>query len=227
MRSCLPILSVIFLLSACNDGVIVGHPQSHSHDNVSGIREGVWPPEPLGMENEQLLPTGLRPRARQAVVETARRSIMNNPELIAVIGNWYGTFDASLSDSKSDDVASFVFYNYATNQTIKANLGANGAVTTIIQPASQWQPAENAQEIAQAINLARTSLEADGFALDNLEGTAMLTYPSQDSSDEETPLFYNSRVLYVTFGSGNGAPPLYSARVDIGARTVSEEGPMR
>lgn len=227
MRTCLPILSALILLSACDDGVIVGHPQTHSHDSVSGIREGAWPPEPLGMENEQLLPVGMRPRARQSVVEGARRSIMNNPELLAVLGDNYGTFDASLTNSKSDGTASFIFYKYDTDQTVKVLLGSDGAVSINSMPASQWQPTESAEEIEQAISLARASLEADSHALDSLKGTAMLTYPTKEPADSDAPGFYDTRMLYVTFGHGDGEPPLYSARVDISAQVVSEGGPMR
>ncbi|MFK7996494.1 MAG: hypothetical protein AB8B87_20315 [Granulosicoccus sp.] len=227
MRTCLPILSALVLLSACDSGGVVTHKDTHSHGNISGVREGVWPPEPLDMENEQLLPAQLRPRARQSVVEIARRSVMNNPDLLSAIGDDYGTFDATLSTSKGDDVASFLFYNYTTDQSVEAILGRDGSVSVRTQPASEWQPTENSDEVEQAIALARTSLEADGFVLDNLEGTAMLTYPANASSDSGTPVFYDTRILYVTFGNGDGEPPLYSARVDIGAKQISEGGPMR
>lgn len=228
MRTCLPILSVLALLSACSDGdsQIPTSSHSHSHETVSGIREGIWPPEPMNMEDEQIMTAKLRPRARQSVVDIARRSIMNNRELLAALGDNYATFDASLSGSKEDDVAIFVFYNYVTNRTIEATLASDGAVTVNSFPASEWQPAENAAEAEQAISLARASLEADNHSIDTLQATAMLTYPTQILAGDAVPNFYDSRILYVTFGNGNGAPPLYSARVDISTQVISEGGPL-
>lgn len=232
MRACLPILSALVILSACsnsdddNDNDTTAHSEAHSHESVSGIQEGIWPPEPLGMENEQRLTARLRPRARQSVVEIARRSIMNNRTLLDDIGDNYGTFDATLAGSKDDDVASFIFYNYDTNRTIEATLGSDGAVVVLSLPASEWQPTENAAEVEQAIALARASLEADNHDIDSLQGTAMLTYPTQAPTDDAEPMFYDSRMLYVTFGAGDGEPPLYSARVDIGAQLITEGGPL-
>lgn len=222
MRTYLPLLPALLLLYGCDGGTM----STHSHDNISGVREGVWPPEPIDMENAQLLPAQLRPRARQSVVEIARRSVMNNPELQEAIGDNYGTFDASLSTSKSDTVASFIFYNYDTNQTIEAILGSDGTVTVSPQPANQWQPSENAMEVEQAIELARNSLTANDMSLDTLKGTAMLTYPTVDSNGNSTQDFFDTRVLYVTFGMGDGEPPIYSARVDLSSGVVSEGGPL-
>ncbi|MFK7862195.1 MAG: hypothetical protein AB8B64_25540 [Granulosicoccus sp.] len=228
MRTCLPIMLALMILSACDNGVSLSEPHSHSHESVSGIRDGIWPPQPLNMENVERLPTRLRPRARQSVVEIARRSVMNNPDVLNAIGENYGIFGASLSLSKSDtDVARFVFYNYETDQTVEAILNKDGNVNVSSLSASEWQPTENPLEIQQAISLARTSLESDGFDLDSLQGTAMMTYPAQTSSSASTPMFYDTRMLYVTFGMGDGEPPLYSARVDIGAGVTLERGPLQ
>mgnify|MGYP006924538536 CR=1 FL=1 len=227
MRTCLPMLSVLMFLTACNDGVSVFDPHTHSHSSVSGVREGSWPPEPVNMENEQRLPTELRARSRRSVVDIARRAVMNHPELLAAIGNDYGTYDAAMSTSKTADVASFIFYNYDTDQTVEAMLGIDGAVSVRSQPASTWQPTENALEVEQAVSLARASLEADGHTLETLTGTAMLTYPQRNPSADNTPMFYDSRMLYVTFGFGDGEPPLYSARVDLSSRVISEGGAIR
>ncbi|MFK8080683.1 MAG: hypothetical protein AB8B97_10390 [Granulosicoccus sp.] len=227
MRIRLLALSALMTLTACDGGVSLFESHSHSHDSVSGIQEGVWPPEPLNMQDPQPLPAQLRPRARQSVVDIARRSVMNNPDVLNAIGNNYGVFDASLSSSKSDDVASFIFYNYDTDVSIEATLGSNGDVSVNSLPASQWQPTENPDEVAQAISLARQSLEDDGYTIDTLEGTAMMTYPARSSSSSTTPAFYDTRMLYVTFGPGDGEPPLYSARVDIGAGVILEGGPLQ
>lgn len=233
MRTRLPILLVTTLLTACNAGDIEpvagidAHSGSHSHGSISGVRDGVWPPEPLNMQDQQQLPANLQPRARQSVIDIARRSVMNNPALLEAIGENYGTFDASLSVAKSDNVASFIFYNYDTDYSVEATLLNDGQVAVSKQPASEWQPTENALEVQKAIDLARNSLEADGFALNTLEATAMLTYPPQASSGASTAVFYDTRMLYVTFGVGDGEPPVYSARVDIGTGVISEGGPMQ
>lgn len=179
------------------------------------------------MEEQQRIPAQLRPRARQSIVDVARRSVMNNPDLLNSIGDNYGVFDESLSTSKSDDVASFIFYNYDTDETVEATLGRDGTVNVRKQPASEWQPTESPLEVEQAISLVRQSLEADGFDLNALDGTAMMTYPAKTASDGSTAFFYDTRMLYVTFGTGDGEPPLYSARVDIGAGVIVDGGPLQ
>lgn len=239
MRSRLTLSSSVLLLSACGGGggVEVSSEHAHSHasaqasaqasENVSGIEDGLWPPQPRGMENQQRLSSALQTRARLSVVDAARSAVLNNPDVLAAIGPDYGSFDASLAEPKSGDVASFVFYNYDTDETVEAVLGGDGDVSVQVRSASDWQPTENTVEIEQAIRLARASLIADGHALDALQGTAMLTYPPATEPGLEPPAFHDTRILYVTFGQGDGEPPLFSAQVNIATEAVTDGGPMR
>jgi len=223
------LLASVVLVVACDGGSTASSPHAHVHaaENVSGIQEGVWPPQPLDMEDERRLPAELRTRARLSVIDAARSAVLNNPAVLSAIGENYGSFDASLSTSKSGDVATFVFFNYDTRRSVEAILGGDGAVTVQSEPASVWQPTENAVEVDRAVSLARTALEANGHSLDTLEGTAMLTYPAATSGEPDTPDFHAERILYVTFGPGDGEPPLYSARVNVGTDMVSDGGPLR
>jgi len=218
------------LLVACDGGVTVNagsHDHSHSADAVSGVRDGYWPPEPTDIEEQRLVPTAPQARARESVIDIARRSVANNPAVQAAIGERHGSSDASLSSSKNEGVASFVFYNYDTDRTVEAVLAGDGAVAVSTFAASERQPTENGAEVARAISLARAALEADGNDLDGLQGTAMLTYPAATPGGGAPARFHDTRVLYATFGPGDGELPHYSARVDIGTGTVSEAGAIR
>lgn len=218
------VCGLLFLITACSQSTDT-HSTAHSHHANSGERQ--WPPELEGMTNQQSLPATSRTRARNTVLAAARSALLNNPEVREALGPVVSEYNASLGDSKGDATATFVFYNYSSDKTVEVALMRDGSIQLESFDATQFQPAENADEIETALNLAKVTLESGGYMTAGLQGTAMLAYPSTNETQSLTDTFYPQRVLYVTFGSGDGELPEYSALVNLSAGTVSDFGTIR
>ncbi len=223
---------VVITLVACSDGdniTVVNStlPSPGGHTEHTDIAEGIWPPEPLGMTNVQQVPASARKSVLGGVIDAARSSVLNNPRLKSALGADYREFEATLGDPKLDTAASFVFYNYATDESVVAELKADGEVAYETYPAVVFQPAEHNEEVEQAIALGADSLMLAGYETSGLSGTAMLAFPPASSSTEPPGRFYPQRMMYVTFGTGNGELPVYSALVNLGSKSVIESGVVR
>lgn len=197
---------------------------THNHGAIDGL---YWPPQLDGMSNQQALPSTARSRARNSVLAAARSSLLNNPEVREALGPTISEYNATLGDPKGDATASFVYYNYSSDQTVEVTLKRDGSIALQTFDASQFQPTENSDDIASAINLAKTTLESGGYITAGLTGTAMLAYPPANKTQNLSDIFYPQRVLYVTFGSGDGELPDYSALVNLSTATVSEFGTIK
>lgn len=203
-------------------------PTDSTDQHLSTLVDDSWPPQPVAMENVQPMPASALSGARNSVLEAARTSIMNNPATRSLLGSNYLDFGGSLSGDKSDSTAAFLFFNYTSNETIEIFLGRDGGITTDTYPAAEFQPTEHEDEVDQAIALAQTHLREAGFETEALNGTAMLAFPraAASSLDNQQP-FYPQRMLYVTFGPGNGELPIYTALVDVSNQLVTEAGPVQ
>jgi len=214
----------------CLTVVACGGQKNHSHTSpehshgVSNIDSDIWPPRLAGMENEQAFSLQRRSAVRDTVIQAARAAVMNNRGVRLALGDNFGEFDASLSDDKSEDTASFLFFNYDRNVTIEAVFEHSGNVRLIETSADQFQPGENQQEVVRAIEIAQASLESSGFSTTGLEGTAMLTHLPSSELMANGDGFYNERMLYVTFGEGEGALPTFSALVNLSTETATDAG---
>lgn len=195
-----------------------------SHTPHTGPADGIWPPQPQDMTNVEPYPASAREGVLTGVLTAARGSITNNPQVRASLGSDYREIDATLGDEKSDVVASIVFYNYSLNETVIASLENDGSITTVSSKAAVYQPMEHPQEQLDAIALARTALTSSSFDVTGLEPTAMLAYPPLSNVQSADAHFYDHRVLYVTFGPGSGAMPIYTALVDISDAVVIDHG---
>ncbi len=198
-----------------------------NHTAHTDVEQGIWPPQPLGITNIEGYPASARSGAEQSVIDSARRALMNNPETREVLGNNYRQFDGSLGSGKSDITASFLFYNYLNNTTIEARLTRAGNVVNEVFPASEWQPPEHSDEVVEAIALGQASLAENGYETAGLEGTAMLAFPQISQIASTDRHYYSERLLYVTFGQGDGAIPVYSALVNLSNGSVTESGLVR
>ncbi len=207
------------LLTGANESSVTGEHTPHT-----GPADGVWPPQPENMTNVEPYPASARAGALSGVLTAARSSILNNPQVRTSLGSDYREIHSTLGDSKSDEVARIVFYNYATDETIDVSLAGDGSISNQIFAASVYQPTEHPQEVEDAISLARTTLTNDSFDVSSLQGTAMLAFPPASEVVSEQQHFYPQRMMYVTFGPGGGELPVYTALVDLSGATVLEHG---
>ncbi|MEM7256380.1 MAG: hypothetical protein AAF404_03225 [Pseudomonadota bacterium] len=225
--SVLMVLSASTLLGACSDDglqLVDPLPGQGQHTPHTDIEQGIWPPQPLGMTGEQAFPASARDGAQGNVVNAARGRVLNNPVIRQVLGDDYVEFDGSLGDNKGDLTASFVFYSYSSNETIEANLLRSGEVTHTVYPAHEFQPTEHATEVSRAIDLANTALTAAGFETTGLTGTAMLAFPPAGDSTDIGQQYYPERIMYVTFGIGDGELPAYRALANLSTGEVTQAG---
>ncbi len=217
---------VLSLFVAGCSGEAVDSEHEHSH-GVQTIESGVWPPKLNGIEDEQSFSLRRRSAARSTIIEAARAAVMNNRSVRLALGDHYGEFDATLSDDKSSDTASFLFYSHDRNVTIESILEKSGNVRLVETPSTEFQPAENSTEVAQAIDIANESLESAGFSTTGLEGTAMLAHLPAEQVAATGYEFYAERVMYVTFGEGEGELPTFSALVNLNTAVTSDFGPVK
>ncbi len=218
------------VLSACgnsaNENVHTAN-KAHSH-GVPEVVPGVWPPVLSNIENQRLLPTPRRSQGASVLIAVARNSVMSNPNVLTQLGNRFTELEASVGDAKSGTVANFLFYNYTTDQTVSVALLSNGSIDQKVYNASSYQPAENSEEISTAVSLAIEAMTDDGVDLAEFKGTAMLAFPaSSESASEDRLEFYPQRLLYVTFGEGDGIEPEYQALVNLSQASVVEYGLIR
>ena len=234
-RTFIVLLSMLMVLVACGDSAEVSVATKSSdvvgvaadHTAHTDIADGIWPPQPVGIQNVEGYPASARASAELSVIDSALRALMNNPDTRAALGDNFRQFDGSLGDSKSDITASFLFYNYTSNTTVEARLTKAGNVENDLFPASEWQPPEHSAEVTQAIELAENSLNTNGFETAGLAGSALLAFPPISQITGNDQQYYAERILYVTFGEGDGAVPVYSALVNVSNGTVTESGLVR
>lgn len=211
-------------LSVTETGAGVDESGHTAHTDVA---DGIWPPQPSGISNVEGYPASARAGAEQGVIDAARRAVMNNPAASSALGDNFRQFDGSLGDSKGDVTASFLFYNYTNNTTVEASLTRLGEVVTVVFPAAEWQPPEHSEEVIEAISLGQSSLQNNGFDTAGLTGTAMLAFPQISQISGTDQHYYPERILYVTFGDGDGEIPIYSALVNVSNGTVTDSGLVR
>lgn len=226
---CTALLATAFatMVSACGDDgiqLVDPLPQQGQHTPHTDIEQGIWPPQPLGMTGEEAFPSSARSGAQKNIVNAARGRVMNNPQVREALGDDYVEFDGSLGDSKGDITASFLFFSYTGNETIEASLFRSGDVTVTAYAASEFQPTEHASEVGRAIDLAGAALTTAGYETAGLTGTAMLAFPPADDNTDSGQQYYPDRVMYVTFGVGDGELPAYRALANLTTGEVTQAG---
>ena len=218
----------LVIVSGCGDsgGVHVSNslPGQGDHTPHTDIEQGIWPPQPLGMTGALALPASAKVGALQSVVNAARGVVMQNPNVRGAIGDNFIEFDGSPGDSKSSVSASFLLYSYSFDETVEVVLQRSGEVTFETFQAVEYQPSEHAIEVTRAISLGRQNLINSGFEVAGLSGTAMLAFPPLSELTNADEQYYPQRIMYVTFGPGDGELPIYSALVNLSDSTVSDGG---
>lgn len=217
------LMLVLLVVAGCNSS----SDTPHEHNSHGDFDQSYWPPSLAGIEQQQALPPTLTNRARRSLISAARSAVLNNPAVRDALGEAPTEFEASLGSVKSDKTAHFLFYRYDTDTTIEVTLQRGGDVQIESYDAIDYQPTENQDEINKAIELAQASLVSGGYDISDLNPTAMMTHPTATTMATAGQKFYPQRILYVTFGPGEGELPVYSAVVNLSNNTVTDGGPVR
>lgn len=224
-------LAASILVTACDNTTSVtlapAAPQASGHEHTSGVEQGYWPPQPLNISNVESLPASALGGAQASVLDAARRNVLSNRDVRTAIGDDSREFSSYLGSPKDEFTAQFVFYNYATDETVEVSFMPDGSSVINPSPAASYQPPEHPAEVEDAVALASEALTSQGFDTSGLEGYALLDYPSTANVVAANQTFHPQRILYVTFGPGDGALPVYSALVNLSTSAVTESGPVK
>jgi len=246
-RLVLPIcLASMLILSSCQLRGNSDNPDSNpatnpDHKHIIGVEftgtgdGGVWPPQAVGATNI----TPVRNYAASGIgVQTLASSFVakerfdKHPSLNSIRGSRYTSFEIDIIEGKDvggkdteNIYARTTYFNYVSNLTIDAWIDGDDTIQYSVQPAYETQPPENREEEAKAVELAKADLLSKGFGdVSNLTGTAMLAFPTATEVESTGHSFYANRILYATFGRGNGEVPVYKAVVNLSNNTVSGSG---
>lgn len=236
-------LGSVLILSSCQAVPTATDPdpvtKNPDHKHILGVEftspdSGIWPPQALNASNV----TGVRNYANGIQQQTLAAGVAvagrfeRSDALSTIRGNRYTSFEIDIVNEKEvvgkeveDVFARTTYFNYDSNLTIDAWIDGNDSIQYSVKPASQTQPPENREEEAKAIELAKADLLSLGYSdVTSLTGTAMLAFPTATEVASTGHNFYAERILYATFGQGNGEVPVYKALVNLSQNTVSGSG---
>ncbi|MCF6203855.1 MAG: hypothetical protein L3J59_09340 [Methylococcaceae bacterium] len=192
---------------------------NHRHLDVNRFTKigGDWPPQPKNMENIVWLQgnSGVRSNSISQVSALAKTIVINNvPEL----GNRF-TFITSQTDSGKNGPSSeevVTFFSHSNNMTVEVNVD-HGEIKKVeeISP-STYQPPLTAEEVKEAVKIARKALQKEGFGrVQQLKGYGILAFKTSDEAGSDNGGFYDTRVVYVSFHEHIDARPEFIAWVDL------------
>jgi hypothetical protein len=190
----------------------------HSHDErFTSIGEG-WPPQPKNMDNVVWLPTGSGTARALSRLEGAETLAVRAPQVRAALGDRYvhsGTTAESKKGAPSSKLR-VTYFSYTQNATVEVLID-NGRIERLqrIAPGT-YQPPLTAEEVDEAVALARAALLAEGYT----DATALVGYGILAFRPEPAGRFYDHRVAYVSFHADEDSRPQYVALVDLSDRTV-------
>lgn len=231
-------LGSMLMLSSCQLEQ-TKEPTVDNHKHILGVEftnadSGIWPPQALNATNVvgvRNYASGIKSQTLAAGVVLKER-FERDATLQNIRGNRYASFEIEIINEEevvgkdSEDVyARTTYYNYDSNLTIDAWIDGNDTIQYSVQAGYETQPPENREEEANAVALAKTALLSQGFSdAATLKGTAMLAFPNETYVERTGQYFYADRILYATFGQGDGEVPVYSALVNLSKNTVSDSG---
>ena len=209
---------------------------SHNRHTTGSVdftnsNDDIWPPQPTGITNveiiEQVTTTTSDRVKKNLSVENSRKAILADSTLNELLGKNYVWLGEHLVESKSGDNShtELEIFAYDSNSLITVAVKAGDIINFTQSDASSYQPAESQSEVEAAIFLASVALSEQGFTEhQQLTGTALLAHPSASEIAESGQMFYAERILYVTFGPGNGVLPHYRATVNLSRSVVEQSG---
>lgn len=204
---------------------------SQLNGRYSTVGDGVWPPQPVGVDNVQLYSPDSADNELQSIkLAAAKQMALGNEQVRLQLGNRYGDFPGHATPYKDGqlEATAIEFFNYSTNQIVTTTVFADSSIQVKQTPADEYQPPENTEEVKRSIALAANALRLRGHTdIDSLIGTALLAYPTAAEVAANGKQFYAQRKIYVTFGPGEGKTPRFRALVNLSTEIVEHSGPVR
>ena len=205
----------------------------HSHDRIhhhnqtidANVRfeavDNVFPPQPMSIENVRMENSG-RVMARAAIVqESAETLARQSADVQLALGDRYAYIGQEVLNMKGDRNNSQVrhtYFSHSKNATIEVLMDQE--LVRAIHPIAPdiYQPPLSETEMAEAIQIARRTLLAEGITqIADLEGHTILALPTDGNS-----AFFNHRIGYVSFHRNVDVGPEYVAWVDLTDQVVVE-----
>lgn len=188
--------------------------------------EDAFPPQVAGATDVRLVPWEEDPALLSADREAVLLdSLLADAEVAAALGESFTHVTTDLAEAdKETGSAGFraEFFSYSNNATVRVGIaGEKRSEIERIDPAV-YQPPASSEEYAAAIELAGRALADQDYPLEGLEPAAILAFPGDGTVGEVR--FYPSRVLYVSYSSGEFEPPRYFALVDLTSGEVLDSG---
>ncbi len=203
------------------------HDRIHHHDqstdpNVRFEAVGnVFPPQPKSMENirtEQSV--ALMGRAAIAQ-ENANTLTLQSPDVQIALGDRYvhvGQELLGMKGQRNNHQVRHTFFSHTNNMTVEVLVDQDSVITIHPIPPVIYQPPLTETEVAEAIQIARRTLIAEGNTqVAELEGNTILALPTDGNS-----AFFDHRIGYVSFHHNVDVGPEYVAWVDLTDQVVVE-----
>jgi len=186
--------------------------------------EGAWPPMPKGATDVHTIPTVERPESlTDERVAAMKLAALADPNVRAALGTRFAYLTADELELPKGQTRPpgtaipgvLAFYSHSGGMAVRVRM--TGPHVDAIERLPELQPAEGADEIAEAIGLARRD-ERITAAVASLAGYAMLTQPLDDKRPQ------GQRVLYVSFSKPEDDHSEYFATVDLIQQKVLAAG---
>ncbi len=205
----------------------------HSHDRIHHHHQtrdtnarfeavnDVFPPQPKSMENIRAEQSGAQMARAATARERADASARQSADVQLALGDRYAYIGQEFLGVKGDRNNSQVrhtYFSHSKNATIEVLMDQESVRTIHSIAPNIYQPPLTETEVAEAIQIARRALRAEGITqIADLEGHTILALPTDGNS-----AFFNHRIGYVSFHRNVDVGPEYVAWVDLTDQVVVE-----
>lgn len=186
------------------------HSDLEHHDRFTGPGDKAdWPPRPVGATSETQRVADA-PSGDSLDGPTSVFAIASNADVVAELGtDWILVSESPARQTKNGYTgAEYTFFSRDNNHTIIVIEDQIGQLDVTTWTSEQMQPIVTAAEGAEAADLGRAWLVANGFPeAADLEGFSIRALDDGQ--------FYDVRMVYVTFSTEAFANPTHSTLVDM------------
>ncbi len=181
---------------------------------------GQFPPVVLGRQNVQVVPWTELPDSLTDAAEARLISIaLEDRGVSSTLGERFAHISTDIVEpdklTRPPPRAPVLLTFYSHTQNVAVQVLMEGTQVAGVQKLPEVQPAEGAEEVAEAISIARRDPRLSRLVA-NLVGNAILAHPRRGQPG------FGGRVLYVSFGTETDAE--YFALVDLVTAEVLDAG---